>query len=298
MINKTPFSNRRITHLVAIFVFFLLAFSVMPQGAVATKDNSGRSAALKTVSRDANLAVFVSDLLHGKGKSQKHLFIDVRPANQFDAARLPGSINLPLHAIRTKSFLKKQPLVLVNNGCQYSLLEAEAKRLGSLGFNVRVLVGGLNCWKNSGGIIEGDPFASRVWDKMQSYIFVQEEKYADWTVVDFRESSLIDDDEFMGKAISASMSADVEQTASDLHKAIKKQAKGRFQFILVINEDGEHHERLKVIMEKTGFANVFFLDGGLRAYRQHARDLVLMNQPSDKRVKTTNKCPSCGDLNM
>ena len=51
----------------------------------------------------------------------------------FTEAHIPGSINMPLYAVKTKTFLKSVPVVLVNEGFRYAELESECRRLAERG---------------------------------------------------------------------------------------------------------------------------------------------------------------------
>jgi len=60
--------------------------------------------------------------------------IDVRSDSEFSSFRIAGSINIPLHQIKTKEFLKKLPVVLVSEGRNTSQLEMACKELELSGF--------------------------------------------------------------------------------------------------------------------------------------------------------------------
>jgi rhodanese-related sulfurtransferase len=87
--------------------------------------------------------------------------VDVRDAGEFEKFRIPGSINIPLFAIKTKTFLKSKPLVLINNGQNYKQLTDECTVLSKAGFIVSMLDGGLYQWKRKNGRLEGDVFAQK-----------------------------------------------------------------------------------------------------------------------------------------
>ncbi len=97
------------------------------------------------------------DLADGKPLPPDTLFVDVRSPDQFRLARIPGSLNLPLHTLKTKAFLKPKRTVLVNEGCDASLLLVECGRLRAAGFpRIEVLDGGLLSWQIAGGAVEGE----------------------------------------------------------------------------------------------------------------------------------------------
>jgi rhodanese-related sulfurtransferase len=81
--------------------------------------------------------------------------VDVRPENRFQEVRIPGSLNLPLFAVKTKSILREARLVIVGEGYADGPLYAEALAMVKAGFrNVRVISGGIRAWENAGGKLE------------------------------------------------------------------------------------------------------------------------------------------------
>jgi len=89
--------------------------------------------------RNPAFAIFVESVLRKLKKKQEIVLIDVRNREEFEKFRIPGSINIPLFAIKTKTFLKRKPLVLINEGESYRPLEQECKRLRDTGFTVSIL---------------------------------------------------------------------------------------------------------------------------------------------------------------
>ncbi len=84
--------------------------------------------------------------------------IDVRSAEAFRRVHIQGSINLPEYAIRTKHYLKKAKLLLVNDGYAYDSLIQTCQRLKSQGYkNVSVLAGGIKAWIARENAIAIDP---------------------------------------------------------------------------------------------------------------------------------------------
>ncbi len=61
--------------------------------------------------RDPAFAISVESVLRKLKKKEKIVLVDVRNREKFEKIRIPGSINIPLFAIKTKTFLKHKPLV-------------------------------------------------------------------------------------------------------------------------------------------------------------------------------------------
>jgi rhodanese-related sulfurtransferase len=78
---------------------------------------------------------------------QELVLIDVRGPQAFEQVRIPGSLNIPLFAVKTKAFLKDKPLVLVDEGFRPRRLADACDQLRQAGFEARFLFGGLNAWR-------------------------------------------------------------------------------------------------------------------------------------------------------
>lgn len=82
--------------------------------------------------------------------------VDVREPAAFLQGHLPGSLNVPRRQVVTKSFLRSQSLVLLDDGLHLAELQALRAELREAGFaKVEVLDGGLNAWRRAGGKLEG-----------------------------------------------------------------------------------------------------------------------------------------------
>lgn len=91
------------------------------------------------------------------------LWVDVRDEAAFSAAHIPGALNIPLYAVKTKAFLRNKKVVLVGYGFEGSQLEAEATKLKNLGFDTRIWYGGVRGWQRWGGKIEGSEATRLQW---------------------------------------------------------------------------------------------------------------------------------------
>ena len=85
--------------------------------------------------RNPAFAISAESVLQKLRENQDIILIDVRKRVEFEKFRIPGSINIPLFAIKTKAFLKSKSLVIVNEGYNYSELEQECEHLREAGFS-------------------------------------------------------------------------------------------------------------------------------------------------------------------
>ena len=101
-------------------------------------------------SNDASAQQTISaDTAHGmRDSSASPLIIDVRPSSDFQAAHIPGAINLTKSAILKAHLSKTKPLVLYCDSANCMASDAAAQTLASAGYtNVSVLVGGIAAWE-------------------------------------------------------------------------------------------------------------------------------------------------------
>lgn len=64
----------------------------------------------------ADKSITPAELLRSQASGGTPLLVDIRPRSRFLAAHVPRSLNLGLHEIRGRAFLRRRPLVLVGDG--------------------------------------------------------------------------------------------------------------------------------------------------------------------------------------
>ncbi len=88
---------------------------------------------------------------------QNTVFVDIRPPEQFNALKIPQSVNIPLYAVKTKSFLKEKTVVFVPGHENARQMEKECHALRAQGWRVFYLSGGLPAWQKQGYAVDNDP---------------------------------------------------------------------------------------------------------------------------------------------
>jgi rhodanese-related sulfurtransferase len=141
LLMKPPWPNR-ILLLLLCFVSELLFSSFSP----AAHADSG------------TLYTSVDSVLFKLKKGQEILLVDVRDREAFDRFRIPGSIHVPLYALKTKTFLKEKTVVLVSVGYPDFALEQSCDAVKAVGFGkTSILNGGLRMWMLKKGSTKGLP---------------------------------------------------------------------------------------------------------------------------------------------
>ena len=194
--------------------------------------------------------------------------VDTRTSSEFDKYRIPGSLNMPAHAVKTKLFLKSQAFILVNAGHTSAELESVCTDLRRSGYpKASVLQGGLSLWKARGGVFEGDAVATRGLSLIQPAEFIQEQSAKDWLVIDVSGRKNKDTKKIIPGSVSVPWSAK-HKNNKDLLAIINGAGSKR---VLVIDESGDSYagiEGLPGVQRK----DVLYLDGGFRAFLKYQRE--------------------------
>ena len=273
-------TNRLLTR----FIFLLLGLSVFHPYAFG-KDGQAQWTSVESALQ----------MLNGKGDL---ILIDVRNNSEFERFRIPTSINIPLFTLKTKTFLKSRPLVLINEGHTYKQLLQECAALSDSAFTVSVLDGGLYQWKQKGGPLEGDVFAQRELKRILPQTLFQGKGYENWILIDVSQSgkSGIKDQDLKGVHIPYAVNP--ERFISELNAEIAKQKDLRFLSIIIYDEDGKTYERMEKQIEGAGIINVLYLKGGFEGYRSFERQQFSIAQEKTdastrKPVRTYRNCAGC-----
>ncbi len=248
---------------------------------------------------DPSLAISVDSAIRQHRKNRIFL-VDVRSRKAFETLKIPGSLNIPRYAVKTRPFLKSQPIVLVNEGFAFSLLEQECRKLNQKGFKAYILNGGLNAWSYKNGPLEGDLFSIKTFSTVSSRIFHQEKDFKNTIVIDVSEVQSSTSKQLIPEAIHLpAIGASAKQPVKnlplgDLSASLKGIKKNPNSALLITNQDGKEYEHIEKIIAKVDVGPVFYLEGGLNGYSRFLKHLALSRQLKDARMKTIRQCAPCG----
>jgi rhodanese-related sulfurtransferase len=235
---------------------------------------------------DYSLAVTATELIDKAKQNHRMTLVDVRSPEEFERLRIPGSINLPLHAVKTKAFLKAQPFALVSRGCEWRDLESECKSLQQSGLKSSILFGGLVAWQSRGGPLEGDRLLLATYKEIPACLFFQEKDYESIKVFDVSPNPLPD----AKKLIHGNVHA---KNIKNLVK-LAMQYRSTYRTIVLFNENGEHYEKFDAALKKAGISTAFYLKGGINSYRIFLKNTTLSWKSRAERVVTLGGCGTCG----
>jgi len=248
----------------------------------------------KPQQHDSSFAISPDEVFYKLKQKQKITLIDVRNQGDFERLHIPGSVNIPLHAIKTKVFLKSFPVVLINEGFHYSPLQGECRQLTDEGFKAFILDGGLLAWKRRGSRLVGDLLALEDMKTVSPWIYLQEKDYENTLVIDISPVQTEISRQLMPYSKHLPLPADPAEWARKFDRIITNYKNQPFLSILVFNETGDGYARTNKILAGLG-VNAFYLQGGVAGYKQYLGDLMLSWLPRDSRIKTNRKCRTCSE---
>ena len=281
-------SPRKMIAFAAVMLFFTSASIIRPASA-ASEQTSPPDVQAQTI--DTRFLITARQLAQKLKSDGTLTIVDVRPSREYARARIPGSLNMPLHFIRTKAFLKKAPFVLVYADMAYRKLEIACRRLRESGFKPLILNGGLGAWVASGGEIAGDLFAAKRFNRIRPEVFHLEKDLDHRLVVDLsgreEETGSLPPD-------TLKVTGNDSRTTDVIKKLKAMQAEDPYLLVMVLNKNGEDYARIDKTLHENGLLNASYLAGGIAAYESYLEDLALSWQPRASRIVSSDKCGPCG----
>ena len=237
------------------------------------------------------LATTVSAAMFGH-QEKKIFLIDVRPKAHFEQYRIAGALNIALHAIKTKPFLKAKPIVLVNNGYILSPLARTCQALNQAGFGATIMSGGLVAWKAKGGRLIGDPFAQQAMNKISPQTFLQESGYAHQVVIETFETQSAQGRRLHPPARHVALLKD-KQGLREVKSIIRQMSSGPFFNLLIVAGTRKENDQIQRKLAQAGIHQAFFLQGGRQSLDRHHRYTALARRSKDERTVRTDGCSTC-----
>jgi rhodanese-related sulfurtransferase len=277
---------------IAIIILAGLSVNVSATEPVPASKIPDELIARKLKKHDPSLAISAEAVLYKLKRNQKLILVDVRNRGDFERLHIPGSINIPPYAVKTKTYLKSAPVVLVNEGFRYAELESECRRLAERGFKVSILDGGLPAWKRNGGQLVGDLFALDDMKSVSPQAFFRAKDYQDTVVVDISLTRSDASNRLFPYARHIPILHESNRSIPELKGHNKKNRP--FQSIVILNETGKQYQKAEKMINRMGIES-FYLQGGVAAYQKYLDGLMLSWKPRDSRMKTVGNCKPCGE---
>ena len=241
---------------------------------------------------ESSFAISPDAVLYKLKQKQKITFVDVRNPEDFARLHIPGSLNIPLYAVKTKVFLKSFPIVLVNAGFHYTPLEAKCRKLKDIGFKVFILDGGLPAWKRKGSPLVGDLFALAEMQAVSPQVFFRGKDCENTLVIDISPVQTELSRQLIPYSRHIPVSAEPSEWFRKLSRIIANHKNQPLLSVVVFNETGDGYDQTNKIFAGLD-VNISYLQSGVAGYKRYLEDLLLSWLPRDSRIKTNKKCKSC-----
>ena len=279
--------------LIGIFVALSIHPSLAAEKGKATTKIPQETLTGKLRKHNPEFFISVDSVLLKLKQKREIALVDVRDRSDFERFRIPGSINVPLFALKTKTFLKSKPFLLINEGHSYTQLETECKRLRALGFSqASIMYGGLAAWIQRNGPLEGDVFSRKELNQISPRDLFAERDYANWLMVDVSEAVNADTASLIPRTVSVPYHGDSASFIAALENSTRHYGTDPFLSVLIFNQNGKYSQEMEGFIQKAKVDNVFYLEGGLEGYREFLRDQALLRQTKESR-KVVKKCVNC-----
>lgn len=201
------------------------------------------------------------------GAEAKHLLVDVRKSEQFNAIHVETSVNWPHELLGSLLTAQKQHVVIIGRGEDDNELAKEALALRSAGASsVKVLRGGIRAWAMAKLPVRGSNTtspSSAIIDP--GTLFASPDD--DWLVLNLAGKTSVPASERIPGSLELPFDAGEEKAVADtISKALPLRPTA--SKILIVSRDGGQYEAFERNFPPGLELPVFYLSGGSVAYRQ------------------------------
>jgi rhodanese-related sulfurtransferase len=235
----------------------------------------------------------VTEAIAMKKQEPRTIYVDTRREKEFLAAHIPSSVNIPLHFVKAKAYLKGMKTILINQGYNLEQLRREGGILQQRGFEVAILAGGIAAWHQQGQPFESESFTEQDFSLISGTELMQKNSSSffklllDISVVD--QQGAEKQSVFPGTVLRHPVSS--KEDVARLLDVVEDHSLDERNSILILEENGDYSQLES--LTKRCKPTVFFLKGGLQEYQRQLERQRAMLQPREKRLKKVGGCSSC-----
>jgi|GEM_PF-6211947 len=226
-------------------------------------------------------------------KNYSALLVDIRPANQYQKVSIPESINIPWHALKTKSALKNKRLFLIDEGGQIINIALVCQHLKQRGFDVSYVQGGINAWRKVNKNLLGQLEHIRTVDELGPEHFYFNRRPGDILLINIgsEKQNILSKQETIKNFIPHEL-IKFDGNPLALVKNIKRILKSYplAERLFIYDDNGKSYSKIKKLLQSNLQPSVFYLAGGYQAFQQFDRMRLALLK---KQKSTTNHFLSC-----
>lgn len=239
--------------------------------------------------RDVTMVMPVGEI-QKKWKAQKVHLVDIRSEVEYKKYHIPGSLNIPIRFIHTKTFLKSKPIVLVYRGLKHKYLETQCQKLKEQGFMTSLMEGGLLGWKTSGGELYGNPLHHQQLSHISPLELFLEKDYTNHLIINVSQTPSKLSTFFFPYAHHIPFN---DEFIPNLQSFIEEHQTTPFLTITLFTHQGENYHQIQKILKSQKFKHIYYLTGGLKAFQTFLHHHQLSTRSRDSRLRRQQNCPTC-----
>lgn len=217
-------------------------------------------------------------------------FVDVRNSSAYKDYRIHQSINIPIHVLKTKQYLKRKKIVLVDDGSTYQHLEQACIDLRNDGFKqTYILSGGLSLWGSQHGSLYGNRLGQHALQDITSEELFVEKNYSHFYVLDVSAKQSSKSANIPKNNLIFS-SGDIDDIKQEIKNVSAVSHAGVPVTLIISDEDDSNYATMKHHLAEIKNINVFFLKEGWSGYKKFIGQQVAVWKRKLQRPLDQMKC--------
>lgn len=210
---------------------------------------------------------------------QSYFLIDIRDPESYSNDPVRQSLNIPVHLIKTKIFLKHKSVLLINEGYERVAVVHACKQLHDSGYsNVKILEEGVIGLRKHYNDNVGSNINERLFSITPAKLLF-DRKFEPWVIVDLSTTYSKNITQYFDLVASLYSYPTIEQLEEILSSSPPNLTPVYPPSIILIDKDGQNFKRFELwydqISEQLKGNLVVYLKGGMKAFddyvmRQHA----------------------------
>ena len=220
-------------------------------------------------------------------RARQFTLIDVRDSADISTSNMPTVLNMPLHQIKTKHFLKTKALVLIDESYKTEMLIEHCVALKQQGFNrVYVLAGGLEAWQRASAA----PTATKTLNQISAQDFYLMPNKMQWLILDVSgQSESIAESVHILEFDRQIPTAMLQQQLNSAISAFKEQH-NLMPKLLVVDESAQHYTSLAAKLTDAQVTDLYFLTDGLAGHKKFAQRMHIVQAKAKQPDRKARRC--------